>query len=50
MRNHLETATTSYYLNIVESQVLTPINPLSANFTKWSNKLKQFLGFGRQIV
>ena len=34
MRNHLETVITNYYLNIVESQVFTPINPLSANFTK----------------
>ena len=50
MRNHLETVITNYYLNIVESQVFTPINPLSANFTKWSNTLKQFVGFGRQIV
>ena len=50
MRNHLETVIINYYLNIVESQVFTPINPLSANFTKWSNTLKQFVGFGRQIV
>ena len=25
-------------------------NPLSANPTKWSNTLKQFVGFYRQIV
>ena len=50
MRNHLETVITNYYLSIVESQTFTPINPLSANFTKWSNTLKQFVGFGRQIV
>ena len=26
------------------------INPLSANPTKWSNTLKQFVGFCRRIV
>ena len=26
------------------------INPLSANPTKWSNKLKRFVGKSRQIV
>ena len=26
------------------------VNPLSANPTKWSNRLKQFLGFCRQII
>ena len=28
----------------------TTLNPLSANSTKWSNTLKQFAGFCRQIV
>ena len=28
----------------------TIVNPLSANFTKWSNTLKQFLGCCRRIV
>ena len=26
------------------------INPLSGNFTKWSNTLKQFVDFCQQIV
>ena len=34
--------TINYYLNKVIVQTL--INPLSANFTKWSNTLKQFVG------
>ena len=34
--------TINYYLNKVI--VKTLIKPLSANFTKWSNTLKQFVG------
>ena len=30
--------------------VMFIIIPLSANFTKWSNTLKQFIGFCRRIV
>ena len=33
----------SVFLNV-------PINPLSANPTKWSNTLKQFVGKSRRIV
>ena len=35
---------------ISNQDTLTNLNPLSANPTKWSNTLKQFVGICRRIV
>ena len=33
-----------WYGYFQKSEILYKLNPLSANFTKWSNTLKQFVG------
>ena len=39
----------SFFINVL-MDFLTSFNPLSANPTKWSNTLKQFIGKSRRIV
>ena len=34
---------------LIEYQNVKIVNPLNASFTKWSNTLKQFVGFCRRL-
>ena len=40
----------SEYAEVRETFFIILFNPLSANPTKWSNTLKQFVGFSRRII